>query len=175
MSNPYPYGYEGWGEKFSRKVKENPYVPAGCLLTTGALIMSAVKMRKGESKQMNYWMRARVGLQGVTLAALVVGTMVLRAEREKAALADEATIAAPGSDAEALVKQREKDEFEARLKGAEVAVEEEVGLVSRVVRGPAVVKHERQHPTPSAAAPALDSSSSLPVSDAGKKSWWKIW
>jgi len=27
--NPYPYGYETWTEKFSRKFKENPWVPAG--------------------------------------------------------------------------------------------------------------------------------------------------
>jgi hypothetical protein len=28
-TNPYPYGYETWTEKFSRKFKENPWVPAG--------------------------------------------------------------------------------------------------------------------------------------------------
>ena len=27
--NPYPYGYETWTEKFGRKFKENPWVPAG--------------------------------------------------------------------------------------------------------------------------------------------------
>ncbi|KJA25308.1 hypothetical protein HYPSUDRAFT_109338, partial [Hypholoma sublateritium FD-334 SS-4] len=49
--------------------------PLGCLATCGALVMSAVKMRQGQSQSMNYWMRARVALQGLTLGALVIGSM----------------------------------------------------------------------------------------------------
>jgi len=43
--------------------------------------MSAVKMRAGKSTSMNYWLRARVGLQGVTLVALVAGSMALQKQK----------------------------------------------------------------------------------------------
>ncbi|KAF9045607.1 hypoxia induced protein conserved region-domain-containing protein, partial [Panaeolus papilionaceus] len=104
---------ETWSDKFARKFKENPWVPIGCFATCGALVMSAVKMRKGKSKEMNHWMRARVVLQGLTLAALVAGSMSLRAARK----------ASEGNQTEAELaeakKQQDKAEFEMRLKGAE--------------------------------------------------------
>ncbi|RXW23223.1 hypothetical protein EST38_g2645 [Candolleomyces aberdarensis] len=163
-----PYGYETWGEKFGRKFKENPWVPAGCLATTGALIMSAVKMRSGKSQQMNYWMRARVGLQGLTLVALVAGSMALKAERDKEKSIEE--VKALEVDQEFL-KQKEKDEFEERLRGAEAAHLQESALAAKtVVKGPSVVKRENQpldHPGTS--SPELASPTGT------KKSWWKVW
>lgn len=90
---------ETWGNKFTRKFKENPWVPlgtslyyqdkfyyvlinVGCLATCGALVMSAAKMRAGKSTAMNYWLRARVVLQGVTLVALVAGSMALQKKKD---------------------------------------------------------------------------------------------
>lgn len=90
--------------------------------------MSAHKLRQGNSKQMNHWLRARVALQGVTIVALVAGSMQLKKSRE----AEQATSQTAGqADVE-----REKQEFEKRLKEAERATSEEVGLVKPVkVRG----------------------------------------
>ncbi len=90
--------------------------------------MSAHKLRQGNSKQMNHWLRARVALQGVTIVALVAGSMQLKKSRE----AEQAT---SQTAAQADV-EREKQEFEKRLKEAERATSEEVGLVKPVkVRG----------------------------------------
>ncbi|KAF8978554.1 hypoxia induced protein conserved region-domain-containing protein, partial [Cyathus striatus] len=77
------YMFETWTDKFKRKFNENPWVPLGCLATCGALIMSAYKMRRGQSKEMNYWLRARVALQGATLVALVGGSMAIQKQRNK--------------------------------------------------------------------------------------------
>jgi hypothetical protein len=142
--------FEPWGAKFVRKFNENPLVPigtyqpyprlspttdpciptrlAGCILTCGALIMSAHKLRQGNSKQMNHWLRARVALQGVTIVALVAGSMQLKKFREA-----EQAISETAAQADV---EREKQEFEKRLKEAERATSEEVGLVKPVkVRG----------------------------------------
>lgn len=52
--------------------------------------MASIKMRAGKSKDMQYWLRARVGLQGLTLVALVAGSMAIQAQR-KAQVADAGT------------------------------------------------------------------------------------
>lgn len=79
--------------------------------------MSAYKLRQGRSKEMNHWLRARVALQGVTVVALLVGSMQLQgANRETEKLRNEA------AEAE---KARERMEFEKRLAEAEKATQEE--------------------------------------------------
>lgn len=149
-------------------VSLNVPFPAGCLATTGALIMSAVKMRSGQSQQMNYWMRARVGLQGLTLVALVAGSMALKAERDKAKTVEEANALEVTQE---MLKQKEKDEFEERLRGAEAAHLQETVLASKtVVKGPAVVKRDTQ--TPEQTSPTLPEQASPAAT---KKSWWKVW
>ena len=145
----------------------NPHViedasTAGCLATTGALIMSAVKMRSGQSQQMNYWMRARVGLQGLTLVALVAGSMALKAERDKAKAVEEINTIEVNQE---LLKQKEKDEFEERLRGAEAAHLQESALAAK-----AVVKREIQ-----ATEQPSSSSTELPSPTGSKKSWWRVW
>jgi hypothetical protein len=117
---------------------------------------------------MNYWMRARVGLQGLTLVALVAGSMALKTERDKAK-ALEATNT-PEVDQE-LLKQKEKEEFEERLRGAEAAhLQESVLAAKTVVKGPTVVKHENQ-----ATEQPSSSSPELPAPTGAKKSWWRVW
>ncbi|PPR07833.1 hypothetical protein CVT24_003110 [Panaeolus cyanescens] len=111
--HPYQNPLESWSDKFARKFKENPWVPLGCFATCGALVMSAAKMRSGKSKEMNHWLRARVVLQGLTLVALVAGSMSLQAARK----------AEQGEQSEAELaekkKLQEKAEFEMRLRDAE--------------------------------------------------------
>ncbi|KIK07144.1 hypothetical protein K443DRAFT_673702 [Laccaria amethystina LaAM-08-1] len=177
---PIGQAYEGWTEKFSRKFKENPWVPIGCVATCGALVMSAVKMRAGKSTDMNYWLRARVVLQGVTIAALVAGSMSLQAQRKKV---EEAT-----GVTEETKKEKEKGEFESRLRGAQAAYEEEAALAGKIVKGPTVRKHmhpesgaqEREEETIERKAAAIAGRQHPhPVAPVGKSKnggwWWGWW
>ncbi|XP_037026217.1 HIG1 domain family member 2A, mitochondrial [Bradysia coprophila] len=60
-------------EKLVRKFKENPLVPVGCAATTLALGLGLWNFRKGNSKMSQTMMRARIGAQGFTVFALLVG------------------------------------------------------------------------------------------------------
>ncbi|KAF8950037.1 hypoxia induced protein conserved region-domain-containing protein, partial [Flammula alnicola] len=112
---------ETWSEKANRKFKENPWVPIGCLATCGALVMSAIKMRQGQSKNMNYWLRTRVVLQGLTLVVLVAGSMSIQKSRNK-----EIADAGVGKNEEGLLRnEKERQEFEERLREAQHATEME--------------------------------------------------
>lgn len=50
-------------------------MPIGCLLTCGALILSARALKVGNKRQANQMFFARVGFQGLTVAALIGGAM----------------------------------------------------------------------------------------------------
>jgi hypothetical protein len=50
-------------------------VPLGCLATTIAVIMAAKGVRTGNAPKAQFWFRWRVGLQGLTLVALVFGSI----------------------------------------------------------------------------------------------------
>ncbi|KXN89776.1 Respiratory supercomplex factor 1, mitochondrial [Leucoagaricus sp. SymC.cos] len=130
MADKIDYGYETWSEKFKRKFNENPWVPIGCVATTGALIMSAVKMKAGKSKDMQYWLRARVGLQGLTLVALVAGSMALKNRKQKQLAESDVSDDLPRNEATTELRReqkkgKEKAEFEERLRNAEMTHEEE--------------------------------------------------
>ncbi|KAF9078020.1 hypoxia induced protein conserved region-domain-containing protein [Rhodocollybia butyracea] len=64
---------EGFKEKAIRKTKENPWVPLGSLVTAGALIMAAVRLRQGNSRKFQVWLRYRVGFQALTIFAILGG------------------------------------------------------------------------------------------------------
>ena len=137
----------------------------GCLATVGALVMSAVKMRAGQAKQMNYWMRARVGLQGVTLVALVAGAMALQKEKEEAAASAGAVLSAE------QVKQQEKQEFEERMRNAEASYEQE-----RVYAQGAAVRRAKVAETGPAAPTDVGSiAERIQSGPSSGKSWWKFW
>lgn len=171
-----PPGYqdplETWSEKFARKFKENPWVPIGCLATCGALVMSAIKLRAGKSSEMNYWLRARVGLQGLTLAALVVGSMAIQnARKEEMAQLN----AGEGEGELAQKKEKEKLEFEERLKEAQAATEMEEGLSKKVVKGPAVKnekREERMLAGQSGASEPAANATSAAVKESKTWRWW---
>ncbi|KAF9450807.1 hypothetical protein P691DRAFT_809505 [Macrolepiota fuliginosa MF-IS2] len=128
MAERVDHGYETWSEKFKRKFNENPWVPIGCLATTGALLMSSIKMKAGKSQDMQYWLRARVALQGLTIVALVAGSMALQAQR-KEKLVDSAEGQPRNEATTEIIREqkrgKEKAEFEERLRGAEIAHAEE--------------------------------------------------
>ena len=168
--------YETWADKFKRKFNENPWVPIGCLATCGALVMSGVKMRQGDSQTMNYWMRARVALQGLTIVAVVAGSMALQKRRSAAELAE----AQPTEDEEKK-RARERAEFEGRLREAEKVVEMEAGAGlagQRTVKGPTVNRdeehrrvEEQQKAAGAASLPATGATSAA----VKKTSSWKWW
>jgi len=126
--------------------------------------MSAVKMRAGKSKQMNHWLRARVGLQGVTLVALLMGSTWGR-EWIKKYWGKEDTIASVEEVGPAKESKREKEklEFEERLRGAQAAMEQEESFRmsdgKKVVSGPTTVENGKGE-----------------VAEAVKKSsGWRLW
>lgn len=88
-------------EKLMRKIKENPLVPIGkwkfiisitipfpndsisvlgCAATTVALGMGLWNFRKGNSQMSQTMMRVRIGAQGFTVLALLVGVAMTMAK-----------------------------------------------------------------------------------------------
>jgi len=114
---------------------------------------------------MNYWMRARVGLQGVTLVALVTGAMMIQAEKEKKEKDRAAGIELPPTPEELAKRAKEAEEFEKRLKGAEEAQREEDALLRGKGKGSAAgltVKAEEVK------IQGVEEGQQ-------KRSWWKLW
>jgi len=106
---------EGYGERAWRKLKEEPLVPLGTLLTVGAFTMAVIKLRQRESQSLNRWMRVRVAAQAFTVAAVCAyywntgkeyGGTQPRAVEELQAKRDEHI-------------DKERREFEGRLQAAE--------------------------------------------------------
>jgi len=138
---------ETYQEKAWRKFKQQPLVPIGAVATTFALLMAGSKLRKRDSKSMNYWLRARVITQGLTIVALVAGSWMLGQTKPQLDQSAAAVAAADG-DADALVgREKRRAEFEERLRGAEeshrlemaVAGKGPVGEGSGKFSGPPVV------------------------------------
>ncbi|XP_044755901.1 HIG1 domain family member 2A, mitochondrial [Coccinella septempunctata] len=60
-------------EKLMKKLKENPFVPVGAILTTVCLSYGLYSYRTGKAKMSQLMMRSRVAAQGFTVFALVLG------------------------------------------------------------------------------------------------------
>jgi hypothetical protein len=61
-------------EKLKRAIKSNPFVPLGALITAGVLARGLFAMKQKDTVTSQAMMRWRVGAQGVTVLALVIGT-----------------------------------------------------------------------------------------------------
>ncbi|KAG2040619.1 hypoxia induced protein conserved region-domain-containing protein [Suillus americanus] len=124
---------ESYQEKAWRKFREQPLVPLGTLVTCGALIMAAVKMRRGDSQSLNNWLRVRVIAQGATIAAVCAGTYAMNSN-----VGDETRQIDEIQVYREIRAGRERKEFEDRLKDAEKQWKDAVSrkdLNTNIVKG----------------------------------------
>ncbi|KAK0714274.1 hypoxia induced protein conserved region-domain-containing protein [Apiosordaria backusii] len=70
-------------QKVIRRLKEEPLVPIGCLLTVAAFINAYRAMRRGDHVKVQKMFRARVAAQGFTVVAMVAGGMYYQEDRHK--------------------------------------------------------------------------------------------
>ncbi len=122
----------------------------GAAATTVALVIAMTKMRKGQSHSLNNWLRVRIVAQGLTVAAVVVGSWSYGTSRPSPEL--DATVALDKA-------AQERVAFEERLRLAEEVTRAESGLAPST-----------NGQTP--AAPTTELPSSSPISGS-RRSWWK--
>ncbi|KAI0377572.1 hypoxia induced protein conserved region-domain-containing protein [Hypomontagnella monticulosa] len=70
-------------QKIGRKLREEPLIPLGTLLTTLAIYNAWRAMRRGDHAQVQRMFRARIGAQAFTVMAMVAGGAYYGADREK--------------------------------------------------------------------------------------------
>jgi hypothetical protein len=70
-------------QKLTRRLKEEPLIPLGCLLTCAALLGATRSIRAGDHNRTNRMFRARIYAQGFTLVAMVAGSMYWDSDRKR--------------------------------------------------------------------------------------------
>ncbi|KAJ8058608.1 hypothetical protein OCU04_012785 [Sclerotinia nivalis] len=90
-NTPLPSSFDGdtdfyeenrW-QKLTRRLKEEPLIPLGCILTTLALVGATRSIRAGDHNRTQRMFRARIYAQGFTLLAMVAGSMYWDSDRKK--------------------------------------------------------------------------------------------
>lgn len=124
-----------FADKIVYHCKQQPLVPIGTLLTTGAVILAAQNMRIGNRKKTQFYFRWRVGLQAATLAALVAGSFIYGKDKydqkkkedqmkEKAKLREQLWIKElERRDAEAQDRKRKAEAARLKTKENEAAIQ----------------------------------------------------
>lgn len=70
-------------QKVLRRLKQEPLVPIGCLLTVAAFTNAYRAMRKGDHAGVQRMFRARVAAQAFTVVAMVAGGLYFSSERHR--------------------------------------------------------------------------------------------
>ncbi|EOD44644.1 putative mitochondrial hypoxia responsive domain protein [Neofusicoccum parvum UCRNP2] len=70
-------------QKLTRRLREEPLIPLGCLLTCWALLGASRAMKAGDHNTTNRMFRRRIYAQGFTIAAMAAGSMYWQEDREK--------------------------------------------------------------------------------------------
>ena len=63
-------------QKLKQLSKKNPFVPIGCVITGAVLLNGLMAMRKNDKVKSQRMMRYRVAAQGMTLIAVIGGTLL---------------------------------------------------------------------------------------------------
>jgi len=158
---------ETWTGKLKRKFRENPFVPIGVLGTCGVFYMAARRFNQGNARGMNYWLRWRVGMQGATLVALVIGTVVMKRNQRAEA---EAIAAGQIPDRRQTSVEKARDEFAERLRDAEAMHEEEADMRNARVRREISDKAKKISSTGASSVASVTSEE-----DSSRTTWWRRW
>jgi len=107
-------------QKLTRRLKEEPLIPLGCLLTCMALLGATRSIRSGDHNRANRMFRARIYAQGFTLVAMVVGSMYWKTDRQKRKEFDAVVAERKAKEKnEAWIRELEaRDEEEKEIKAA---------------------------------------------------------
>ena len=70
-------------QKVVRRLKEEPLIPIGCILTVAAFTNAYRAMRRGDHQKVQRMFRARVAAQAFTVVAMVAGGMYYQEDRHK--------------------------------------------------------------------------------------------
>ena len=99
-------------DKFFRKMREQPLVPIGSLLTCGALIVASNHLRTGNRDSFNKALRWRVGFQGLTVLAALLGSLYYQQTTQLTTTPKTSTWQQSRANERA---QKQKDDFNSRL------------------------------------------------------------
>lgn len=145
----------------------------GVLGTCGVFYMAARRFNQGNARGMNYWLRWRVGMQGATLVALVIGTVVMKQKQRAEA---EAIAAGEIPDRRQTSVEKARDEFAERLRDAEVMhEEEEAGMRNARVRREISEKAKKILSPREAPSVAPVTSEAMTSEGSSPTTWWKRW
>ncbi|KIK62058.1 hypothetical protein GYMLUDRAFT_73029 [Collybiopsis luxurians FD-317 M1] len=139
---------ESYKDKLIRKTTENPFVPIGTLITTTALIMSAIRLRQGNSQKFQIWLRYRVAFQALTIFAILGGIYKYgQANLEE----NQRVLEKINMQRAEKERERERGELERRIQEAGREQEEERGrlVVKGRVGGASVPESPSSSPSPS--------------------------
>ncbi|PHH85445.1 hypothetical protein CDD83_398 [Cordyceps sp. RAO-2017] len=131
--------------KVARKLKEEPLVPLGAGLTVFAFVSAYRAIRRGDSQQANRMFRARVAAQGLTVLAMVAGSIFYSQDREKT------------KELRKLQEQREAEEKRQRwIRELEVRDEEVKAFKAKLERRKRDFQDARPSPSDEASQSATD-------------------
>ncbi|KAJ3786484.1 hypoxia induced protein conserved region-domain-containing protein [Lentinula aff. detonsa] len=152
---------EGYREKAIRKTMENPWVPLGTLITAGTLTMAAIRLRQGNSRKFQIWLRYRVAFQAFTIFAVLGGLY----KYGQANLEEN----------QKILEQINQQKAEKQLKKERAELEQRIADAAKVHEEEQSLKKPRSEAStgpPAISSPITASQSALSAKTGG--SWWNV-